>query len=65
MPKIKSHKGARKRFKVTSKGKIKRGQAFTSHRKRKKSAKKKRNLRHSKILNAPDAKKIKKVLGEK
>ena len=31
MPKMKSHKGARKRFKLTGTGKVKRGRAFKSH----------------------------------
>ena len=48
MPKLKTHTGASKRFKVTKKGKIKRGHAFTGHDiKGRKNAKKKRALRQS------------------
>jgi large subunit ribosomal protein L35 len=47
MPKMKSHKGARKRFKITGTGKVKRMRAFKSHILTKKSPKRKRNLRQS------------------
>ena len=45
MPKMKTHKGAAKRFKKTGTGKLKRAKAFTSHILTKKSSKRKRNLR--------------------
>ena len=45
MPKMKTHRGAAKRFKKTGTGKIKRAKAFKSHILTKKSAKRKRNLR--------------------
>ena len=45
MPKMKTHSGAKKRFSVTKKGKIKRAHAFKSHFLNKKSTKRKRNLR--------------------
>ena len=45
MPKIKTHSGAKKRFKVTSTGKIKRGHVGRRHILNKKSTKRKRNLR--------------------
>ena len=44
MPKIKTHRGAAKRFKKTAGGGFKRGKAFTSHILTKKSAKRKRQL---------------------
>ena len=44
MPKMKTHRGAAKRFKVTGSGKLKRSKAFTSHILTKKSAKQKENL---------------------
>lgn len=44
MPKMKTHRGAAKRFKVTGSGKLKRSKAFTSHILTKKSAKTKENL---------------------
>ena len=46
MPKMKTHKGAAKRFSVTGTGKVKRNKAFKSHILTKKTSKRKRNLRH-------------------
>jgi large subunit ribosomal protein L35 len=45
MPKMKSHKGSRKRFKVSAKGKLKRAQAGKKHLNSPKSGKRKRQLR--------------------
>ena len=45
MPKIKTHRGAAKRFGVTKNGKVKRAKAFRSHILNKKSTKRKRHLR--------------------
>ena len=45
MPKMKTHKGAKKRFKITGSGKVKRMRAFKSHILTKKSSKRKRHLR--------------------
>lgn len=59
MPKMKTHKGAAKRFKLTGTGKIKKAKAFKSHILEKKSSKRKRNLRKSGLVSASDAKKIK------
>ena len=47
MPKVKSHRGAKKRFKVTATGKVLRGHSMHSHILTKKSTKRKRNLRHT------------------
>jgi large subunit ribosomal protein L35 len=47
MPKMKSHRGARKRFSVTGSGKVKRFKAFKSHILTKKTSKRKRNLRRA------------------
>jgi len=47
MPKMKSHRGARKRFSVTGSGKVKRYKAYKSHILTKKTSKRKRNLRRS------------------
>ncbi len=47
MPKMKSHRGARKRFSITGTGKVKRAKAGKSHILTKKSSKRKRNLRRS------------------
>ena len=63
MPKMKSHSGAKKRFKLTSKGKVKAHHGMTSHILGKKSAKRKRRLGQETILPAPDAKRAKKLLG--
>lgn len=45
MPKLKTHSGAKKRFKLTKTGKVKRAKAFKSHILNKKTTKRKRNLR--------------------
>ena len=52
MPKIKTHRGAAKRFSFTKSGKIKRGKAYKSHILNKKSTKRKRNLRQATITDA-------------
>ncbi len=62
MPKIRSHRGAMKRFKVTKKGLIKRSRACTGHLKEKKSAKKKRVLRKTTLLNRKDVRRIRKLI---
>jgi large subunit ribosomal protein L35 len=51
MPKMKTHKGASKRFSVTGKGKVRRLKAYKSHILTKKSAKRKRNLRRPEIVH--------------
>ena len=51
MPKIKTHSGAKKRFKLTSSGKVKRAHANKSHILNKKTTKRKRNLRKSAIAD--------------
>ncbi|QUH24423.1 50S ribosomal protein L35 [Serpentinicella alkaliphila] len=62
MPKMKSHRGARKRFKKTGTGKVKRMQAFTSHILTKKTAKRKRNLRKATLVFKGEAQKIARLL---
>ena len=62
MPKMKTHRGAAKRFKKTGTGKIKRSHAFTSHILEKKSAKRKRNLRKSGVMHPSDAKRIERLI---
>ena len=62
MPKMKTHKGAAKRFKKTGSGKIKRGHAFTSHMFKNKSQKQKRKLRKGTLVSSADIKKIKKLI---
>ena len=60
--KMKSHRGASKRFKITGTGKVKRHKAYKSHILTKKSTKRKRGLRQSTILTSADQKRIKNVL---
>ncbi len=62
MPKMKSHRGAAKRFKKTASGRIKRGSAFTSHILTKKSPKRKRNLRGTTMLAQADEKRVSRLL---
>ncbi|NVL91924.1 MAG: 50S ribosomal protein L35 [Desulfobacterales bacterium] len=62
MPKIKTRKGALKRFKRTGGGKLLRGKAFASHIMGKKSSKRKRNLRKSTLLDKTDIKKVARLL---
>ncbi len=50
MPKMKTHKGAAKRFKVTGTGKVRRFKAFKSHILTKKTSKRKRRLRQAGIV---------------
>ncbi len=64
MPKMKSHSGAKKRFKTTAKGKVKARHAFTSHILEKKSPKRKRRLGNAAILSDHDAPRVKKPLRE-
>jgi large subunit ribosomal protein L35 len=56
MPKMKSHKGAAKRFRKTGTGKIKRNRAFHSHLLTKKNAKRKRRLRTQTITHSSNMK---------
>ena len=50
MPKMKTHKGAAKRFSITGTGKVKRYKAYKSHILTKKSSKRKRNLRRAGLI---------------
>ena len=62
MPKMKSHSGAKKRFKRTGTGKLKREKAYASHILTKKSQKRKRNLRKSGLVDPTDAQRINKLI---
>ncbi|MFB0506330.1 MAG: 50S ribosomal protein L35 [Thermodesulfobacteriota bacterium] len=62
MPKIKTNRGAAKRFRKTSTGKVRRRKAFGSHLLTKKSTKRKRNLRASTVVNKTNSKAIKKLI---
>lgn len=63
MPKLKTHKGAKKRFKLTSKGKVKRQQALKNHILTKKTTKRKRKLRGSTLVKGKFADNIRQMIG--
>ena len=63
MPKMRSKRGAVKRFRKTSTGKVKRFKAYASHILTKKNAKRKRNLRSSEIVTKADEKRVKRMIG--
>jgi large subunit ribosomal protein L35 len=65
MPKMKTNPGAKKRFKLTGTGKIKRKHAFKSHILTKKSKKRKRNLTYSGLVDKADENNIKRLLNMK
>jgi len=62
--KMKSHRGACKRFKLTGTGKLKRNKAFKSHILTKKSAKRKRGLRKAVLVKSADFKRILAAMGK-
>lgn len=62
MPKQKTHKGAAKRFRLTGRGKVRRGKAYANHILTKKSPKRKRNLRKGALVSDADAPSIKRLL---
>jgi large subunit ribosomal protein L35 len=63
MPKMKTHRGAAKRFRKTGSGKIKRRKAYKSHLLAKKTRKRKRGLRKPTLISAADKKRTKRMLG--
>ena len=63
MPKMKTHRGTAKRFRVTGSGKIMRAKAYKSHILTKKSQKRKRNFRHETAVTAADYKNVARNLG--
>ena len=62
MPKLKTNKGAAKRFRLTSKGRVKRQRAFKSHILTKKSPKRKRSLRKRALIDKRDEKNIRRLI---
>ena len=62
MPKIKTNRGAAKRFKTTGKGKIVRSKAFGNHILTKKTTKRKRALRKSSVVDAANKKNVKRLI---
>jgi large subunit ribosomal protein L35 len=63
MPKVKTHSGSKKRFKLTGTGKVKRYQANTSHLMRNKSKKAKRRHRSSVVAHPSEQSRLKALLG--
>ncbi|MDI6817168.1 MAG: 50S ribosomal protein L35 [Actinomycetota bacterium] len=63
MPKMKTHRGAAKRFKVTGSGKLVHKHAFKSHILSKKSTKRKRQLRKDGVVGSANEKNLKMILG--
>ena len=62
MPKIRTNRGAMKRFKLTSSKKIKRNRAYSSHILTKKSPKRKRKLRKSSLVDSTQEKRVKRMM---
>jgi large subunit ribosomal protein L35 len=62
VPKIKTHRGAKKRFSFTASGKIKRGHSHARHILTKKTTKRKRKLDKSDLVSASDMSRVKKML---
>lgn len=62
MPKMKTHRGAAKRFKRTASGNLKRSRAYTSHLFANKSTKQKRKLRKASMVHSGDFKRIRTML---
>lgn len=62
MPKLKSNSGAKKRFKITKNGKVKRAQGFKNHILEHKSPKRKRGLRGVTVSSEVEVAKVKKML---
>jgi large subunit ribosomal protein L35 len=65
MPKMKTHSGAKKRFKLTANGKVKARHSFSSHILEKKSPKRKRHFKEPIIVSEHDTPRVKTLLGAK
>ncbi len=62
MPKMKSHSGAKKRFKMTGTGKVKRGHQGKSHILTKKDTKRKRRLRQQTLVSTAQERTVKNLI---
>ncbi|MBO5929076.1 MAG: 50S ribosomal protein L35 [Clostridia bacterium] len=62
MPKLKTHSGAKKRFKLTKTGKVLRAHAYKSHILNKKTTKRKRNLRKTAIADVTNVAQVKRLI---
>jgi large subunit ribosomal protein L35 len=65
MPKMKPHSGAKKRFRLTAKGKVRGRKAFSSHILEKKSPKRKRRMARPVVISRHDEPRVKTLLGAK
>ncbi len=65
MPKMKTHSGAKKRFKLTATGKVRGRRAYSSHILEKKSPKRKRRLGQPSVISKHDEARVKVLLGAK
>ena len=63
MPKMKTRRGAAKRFKLTASGRIKRNKANHRHMLIRRSKKVKRNMRHNGLVDSSNLKNVKRMLG--
>ena len=63
MPKMKTHSGAKKRFRKTAKGKLLGRRAYSTHILEKKSPKRKRRMRRPVEIAKPDQKRVRTLLG--
>ena len=63
MPKMKTHSGAKKRFRRTSKGKLRGRRAYSTHILEKKSPKRKRRMARPSEISTQDARKVRRMLG--
>ena len=63
MPKMKTHSGAKKRFKVTATGKLRGRHSFTTHILEKKSPKRKRALGRPALISGDDIPRVRRMLG--
>jgi large subunit ribosomal protein L35 len=62
MPKLKTNRAARKRFRVTGTGKIRRNHAFMNHILTKKTTKRKRKLRKAGLVESSDRRRVRRML---
>jgi large subunit ribosomal protein L35 len=65
MPKMKTHSGAKKRFRKTAKGKLRGRRAYSSHILEKKSPKRKRRMRRPSDISTADAREVRTLLAGK
>ena len=63
MPKMKTHSGAKKRFRRTAKGKLRGRRAYSTHILEKKSPKRKRRMARPSEISTQDARKVRRMLG--